>query len=47
MIIKGCRGLNYNTSESQNGFGLSAQNWLTNLSIKILSGDYSVRTGEE
>lgn len=47
MIIKGSRGLNYNVSESQNGFWLSAQNWLRHLSIKILSGDYSVRAGEE
>ena len=45
MIIKGSRGLNYNAPESQNGFWLSAQYWLGNLSIKILSGDYSVRAG--
>lgn len=47
MVIKGSGGLNYNASESQNGFWLSTQNWLRNLSIKILSGDYSVRFGEE
>lgn len=47
MIAKVLWDLNYNASGPPNVFLLSTHNCFRNLSIKILSGDYFVRGGEE